>query len=86
MDENLCERKSLVMLKKINIYWCSILLLGCSTSDTPQISDQSYFPLRVGNFWVYQVNQTDFLRLSCNGNGQTIKNYQLKEFTSLHSS
>ncbi len=61
------------------LFCLSVLLTGCSSSDNPQPSDQSYFPLRVGNFSIYQVNETDFLRLTCTDNGETIKNYQLKE-------
>jgi len=77
-----CERKRLVMIKKIVTYCFSALLFGCSSSDVPQISDQSYFPLRVGDFRIYQVNETDILRLTCSGNGQTVRNYQLKELIS----
>ena len=66
-------------MRKNVVYWFSVLLVGCSSSDTPKISDHSYFPLRVGNFWIYQVNETDILRLTCKGDGQTLKNYQLKE-------
>jgi hypothetical protein len=58
-------------------FW--VLLIGCSSSENPQPSDQSYFPLRVGNFSIYQVNETDILRLVCTDNGVTIKNYLLKE-------
>lgn len=70
------------MRKDVVVYWFSALLIGCSSSDAPQISDQSYFPLRVGNFWIYQVNENDILRLTCNGNGETLSNYQLKELIS----
>ena len=69
-------------MRKNVVYWFSVLLIGCSSSDSPQISDQSYFPLRVGNFWIYQINETDILRLTCNGNGVTLKNYQSKELIS----
>jgi hypothetical protein len=55
-----------------------LLLVGCSSSDI-QISDQSYFPLRVGNFRIYKVNETDIQRLTCTDNGVTVTNYQLKE-------
>jgi hypothetical protein len=59
-----------------------MLLAGCTSSDSPQISDQSYFPLRVRDFRIYQVNETDIQRLSCTDNGVTILNYQLKELVS----
>jgi hypothetical protein len=67
------------MRKNVVAYWFSVLLIGCSSSDAPQISDLSYFPLRGGNFWIYQVNETDIMRLMCNGKGETEKKYQLKE-------
>jgi hypothetical protein len=71
------------MIKRIFFVYCfSVLLLGCSSSDAPQISDQSYFPLRVGNFWIYQINETDIIRLTCNGKGETQSSYQLKELVS----
>jgi hypothetical protein len=73
---------NLLMRKNAFVYWFFIFLVGCSSSDTPQISDQSYFPLRVRNFWIYQINKTDILRLTCNGNGETPTNYQLKELIS----
>jgi hypothetical protein len=70
------------MRKHVVVYWFSVLLIGCSSSDTPQISDQSYFPLQVGNFWIYQIKRTDILRLTCNVNGETLSSYQLKELIS----
>ncbi len=69
-------------MRKNVVYWFSVLLIGCSSSDSPQISDQSYFPLRVGNVWIYQINETDILRLTCSGDGQTVKEYQIKELIS----
>src|SRR5579859_4226818 len=59
------------------IYFFALAFIGCS-SDKVTISDQSYFPLRVGNYQIYQVNETDILQLTCGTGGQTIKNYQLK--------
>ena len=82
MNNNFSGRGISVLMRKNVAYWFSVLLIGCSSSDAPQISDQSYFPLRVGNFWVYQVNNTDILRLTCNGKGETISSYQLKELIS----
>jgi len=61
------------------VFWFSILLSGCSSSSEVPISDQSYFPLRVGDVRIYQVSETDIQRLVCTGNGETLKNYQLKE-------
>lgn len=67
------------MRKNVVVYWFLVLLIGCSSSDAPQISDQSYYPLRVGNFWIYQVNESNILRLACNSNGETLSSYLLKE-------
>ena len=70
-------------MRGLAIVFCiSILLSGCSSSNEVQISDQSYFPLRVGDFRIYQVNATGILRLKCNDDGETLKIYQLKELIS----
>ncbi len=55
-----------------------IVAAGCTNSDIVTIADQSYFPLRVGNYQIYDVNETDILQLTCGDGGQTVKNYQLK--------
>lgn len=58
-----------------------ILADGCSTSDAPRISDQSYFPLRVGNYQIYSVSETDIQQTSCsNTNPPPTKVYELKVF------
>jgi hypothetical protein len=39
----------------------SALLLGCSDGDSlKQRNDQDYFPLQVGNFLIYSVEQTEY--------------------------
>src|SRR5258708_3873916 len=60
---------------------CCLLIFtfGCSSSDEVKVSDQSYFPLRVGNFKIYQINGTSIQRFTCTDDGQTVKNYLLKE-------
>lgn len=82
MNNNFCGGRISLLRRRTIIYALSILLIGCSSTDSPQISDQSYFPLQVGKFWIYQVNETDFLRLICTGSGETKSSYQLKELIS----
>lgn len=60
------------------VLFCFCLLVACCTSNEVPVSDQSFFPLRVGNFQIYQVTETAITRLTCDGNGQVQQNYQLK--------
>ena len=59
--------------------FCFLILLGCTTSDEKKISDQAYYPLRIGDYWIYGVDETDILQLTCGTGGQTNKHYQLKD-------
>ncbi|GHN02890.1 hypothetical protein WSM22_43790 [Cytophagales bacterium WSM2-2] len=59
-------------------YFLALILVSCSGSDVVRISDQSYFPLRVGNFQIYQVSETNIQHQSCTDTSTPIKNYQLK--------
>src|SRR5882672_10634585 len=68
------------MRRAVAVVGFSILLMGCARSKEEHPSDLSYFPLRVGNFQIYQVTQTAIVRLTCDDNGQTVKNYQIKEW------
>lgn len=54
-----------------------LIFNGCTNDDLVRIPDQSYFPLRVGNYRIYQVSETDIDRLSCSTTSPT-NNYQLK--------
>ena len=60
--------------------FCTVMLIldGCSYSDAVRIPDQLYFPLRVRNYQIYQVNETDIQHSSCNDNSLPSKSYQLK--------
>lgn len=53
-------------------------VFGCSTSSEIKLSVQSFYPLRVGNYQIYDVSQTSFNRLNCSETSQTVLNYQLK--------
>ena len=56
-----------------------IVIDGCSGSDVVRISDLSYFPLRVGNYQIYQVIETNIQHNSCSDTSQpTAKTYDLK--------
>jgi len=55
-----------------------IIVDGCSYSNAVRIPDQLYFPLRVGNYQVYQVDETDFQHSSCNDTNLSPKSYELK--------
>lgn len=59
-----------------------ILTDSCSPPDRIRISDLSYFPLRVGNFQIYQVSETDFQNTSCSDTSEPpTKIYELKVVT-----
>jgi hypothetical protein len=60
--------------------FCFVIMAvsGCTSSDVVRISDQSYFPLRTGNYQIYQVSETDILQTTCGTGGKTLSNYQLK--------
>ncbi|MBI1767970.1 MAG: hypothetical protein HYR67_06325 [Bacteroidetes bacterium] len=69
------------MLKglKCSIFFAiGIMLDGCSYSDTMRIPGQLYFPLRVGNYQIYQVSETNILHLSCNDTDLPPERYELK--------
>ncbi len=68
---------SLAMTSTV-FYFFILAAAGCSNSDSLKIPDAFYFPLRTGNFQIYQVSETDILQLTCGDGGQTVKNYQLK--------
>ncbi|SRR5258706_2945733 len=68
-------------MRGIAVVCLLIFMIRCSSSDEVKISDQSYFPLRVGNFRIYQINETNIQRFACTDDGETVKNYQLKELT-----
>lgn len=55
-----------------------VLVDGCSYSDAIRISDQSYFPVRVGNYQIYQVTETDIQHFSCGDSSEPTKIYELK--------
>ncbi len=60
------------------IFCIAIFITRCSSSESPKISDQSYFPLRIGNFQVYQVNVDTIKQTVCGKGGDAQYTYQLK--------
>ncbi len=55
-----------------------LILSGCSSPEIVKIADQSYFPLRVGNYLIYQIKETTISQTTCGKGGETLSNYQLK--------
>ncbi|MFM8849238.1 MAG: hypothetical protein ACKOE5_02430 [Cytophagales bacterium] len=53
------------------------LLSSCGT-DQLRPSNDLYFPLTVGVYWIYDVEETNILRLACNDNGESVARYELK--------
>ncbi|MFN7329362.1 MAG: hypothetical protein ACK5UP_07645 [Bacteroidota bacterium] len=68
-------KKSRVMLNRCSIVvlfaTLYTLLSSCST-DQLRPSNDLYFPLSVGVYWIYDVEETNILRLACNDNGETV--------------
>jgi hypothetical protein len=53
------------------------LFFSCGTNQ-PRPSNDLYFPLSLGVYWIYDVEETSTLRLTCTENGETIAKYELK--------
>ncbi len=51
---------------------------GCSSPEVVKISDQSYFPLRVGNYQIYEVDVDTIKQLVCGTGGDNKSVFQLK--------
>ncbi|HTH55691.1 MAG TPA: hypothetical protein VL728_06565 [Cyclobacteriaceae bacterium] len=65
-----------------SLFFCVMLILdGCSSPESVRISDLSYFPLRVGNYQIYQVSETNIQHASCDDTSQPTKAYELKVST-----
>lgn len=54
-----------------------LLLTNCSANENKP-NDAVYFPLRVGNTWIYNVEETTILRAACTDDGVTISNYEMR--------
>ena len=57
--------------------FAAIVISSCST-DSAKPNDLNYFPLRVGQYWIYNVEETAILRTACSDNGVTSSIYELK--------
>ncbi|MFM8911339.1 MAG: hypothetical protein ACKOE6_00270 [Flammeovirgaceae bacterium] len=53
------------------------LCFSCG-SEGVRPSDDSYFPLQLGAYWIYDVEETNTLRVACTDNGETLTKYELK--------
>ncbi len=64
----------------VSIFFCVGLMIleGCSGSSQLRIADQLYFPLRVGNYLIYQVSETNIQHINCSDNALSPNVYQLK--------
>ena len=64
-------------------YGALILAQGCSDPDLDlraTVSDQSYFPMRVGNYKIYEVTETYTSQASCTDYlHESMSAFQLKE-------
>jgi hypothetical protein len=52
-------------------------LLGISCDSERVEKNVNYFPLRVGQTWLYDIEETSITRAACTDNGTTTLNYQL---------
>lgn len=73
-DANSGRVGSVISIVYVTIFTCC---LSCS-SDAVNPVDESYFPLRVGAYWVYDVEEINTLRIACTDNGETTLKYELK--------
>src|SRR5882724_4766577 len=64
----------------VSLFFCAglIILESCSGSGQMRIADQTYFPLRVRNYFIYQVSESDIQNFNCNDPNPSPKAYQLK--------
>ena len=71
---NMKIRKFLVLMT-----FLGCLIQACEESEAPNIdlSGSGYYPLQVGNFWTYQMDQIDYLTL-----GNDTSSYELRELIS----
>lgn len=64
----------------VSVFLCAAIVVmdGCSNSDHVHISDRSYFPLRVGNYLIYQVSETNIKHINCSDTDVSPQVYELK--------
>lgn len=63
---------------KLNILWAGLLSAGifsCQTAEVSRVSDQAYYPVEKGRFWIYEVNEETY---SLTGKPET-NHFWLKE-------
>ncbi len=63
----------------ISVFLIVLLVTSCqSNEEVKLIDDTVYFPMRVGNSWIYGVEESTTLRTSCTDNGVTVANYEMR--------
>lgn len=67
-------------IRRIILFICEAAwVLGCSNPDVVPLNPESYFPLRVGDYRVYQVTTTSYNQLTCSSHANdTTKNFFIK--------
>jgi hypothetical protein len=78
--ERINSKEMLRGLMGLILYVVLVTIDGCSGSDRMQIADQAYFPLRVGNYSIYQVTETDIQNVNCTDPVPSPNTYELKVF------
>lgn len=62
------------------LFLIPLLFFGCSEEKVPLPDDagRGYFPVAIGNYWVYDVSETKYIRRFSNQPGDSVT-YQLRE-------
>jgi hypothetical protein len=76
--KNKSEKQNAKAVKNIALLIVVHALYFSCTTDSEKPSDELYFPLQVGTYWVYDVEETATSRLTCTDNGESLNRYELK--------
>ncbi len=75
--KNSIEQQSRVGRVFVLAYVAVCALLSSCGPDAARPPDDFYSPLRVGAYWIYDVEETNTLRIACTDNGETMARYEL---------